>query len=74
LNPSLASIIHGLGLVEFALSKLVEGGRLGYDNMRLALNAKQCVLHIRRVSAALASGDSQEYGQAMKALNQQAQI
>jgi|SRR6478672_10861825 len=70
LNPKIEDIIHGLGIVEYILNVFLEND-LGHDETRNALNSKQCVLHIRRLAAALKSGNEGEYQEAIELLNRQ---
>lgn len=74
LNPTIDDIVNGLGIIDFALSSFVDSDLLGHDDTRLALNSKQCVLHIRRLAEALKSGNETEYEEAISALNSQSQF
>lgn len=73
LNPSIEEILHGLGMIEAVLSVFVESPLLEHDETRRALNAKQCVLHIRRIAVALEGGNEAEYKEAIELLSNQAQ-
>lgn len=70
LNPKIEDIIHGLGIVDHILNVFLEHD-LEHDEKRNALNSKQCVLHIRRLAAALKSGDEEEYQEAIRLLDTQ---
>lgn len=74
LNPKIEDITHGLGFLDFLLSAMVDSDVLDHDQTRMALNSKQCILIVRRLAEALKSGDQEEYAQAIKLLNSQAQI
>lgn len=74
LNPSLNDILHSLAIIDFALTIFLDSDVLGHDEKRLALNSKQCVLHLRRLSAALECKDQREYDAAISVLISQPQI
>ncbi|MEA9488682.1 hypothetical protein [Xanthomonas campestris] len=74
LNPSLEEVIKGFEFADFALTKFVESGDLEHDEMRQALNAKQCILKMKLLSNALAVQNQDEYTKIMHELKQQAQI
>ncbi len=71
LNPSLAEIVHGLGLIDFVLTSFVDSSLLDHEEIRQSLNAKQCVLHIRRLAVALQENDKDEYDKVISLLNSQ---
>lgn len=58
LNPSLEDLIQGFEMVEFALKKLAESDHLEYEEMRRAINARQCILKMKELSLAMNSGDT----------------
>lgn len=71
LNPSIDEILHGLGIVDYALTAFMDSNLLEHDDTRAALNSKQCVLHIRGLAAALKGGNEEEYKAAIHLLNTQ---
>ncbi len=74
LNPSLTEILHGLGIIEFALTYFLDSELLDHDEIRQALNSKQCVLHIRWLTVALRDDNEDDYKQAISLLNSQAKF
>lgn len=72
LNPKLEDILHGLGVIDSVLTSLLDSGLLEYEETRQALNSKQCVIHIRRIGAALKEGNEEEYKKAIDLLDKQA--
>ncbi len=71
LNPSLEDMIHGLAFIDFALNELIDSGLLNTDETRQALNSRQCMLHFKRLSAALDSKNEEEYAATMRLLETQ---
>jgi hypothetical protein len=74
LNPTIHDVLHSLSIVDFALTDFLESNLLEHNEVRLALNSKQCVLHLRRVAAALAGNNQNEYDAAIADLKAQPQI
>jgi hypothetical protein len=74
LDPKLSDIIHGLSVIDAVLSSLLDSGLLEYEETRQALNSKQCVIHIRRLAAALKKGDKDDYNKAIELLDKQAKF
>ena len=74
LNPSMADIMHGLTVFEFVITLMMDSEFLDHDETRMALNSKQCVLLIRRMSEALKSKDQDEYDEVIRLLALQPKI
>lgn len=74
INPSLEDILHGLGIIESVLTAFAESDFLGPDQVRQSLNAKQCVLHIRRLNNSLKHGNLDDYNEVIRLLDAQAKI
>lgn len=74
LNPSIHDIVHGVGLVDGALTYFLDSELLDTDLTRLALNSKQCVIYLRRAANALKNGDEEEYKAAIRDLTLQPKI
>ena len=71
INPKLEDILHGLGIIEAALSIFMDSGLLDTDETKQVLNSKQCVWLIRMLNTALQSKDENEYNKAVKLLDSQ---
>ncbi|MBB4725590.1 hypothetical protein [Xanthomonas euvesicatoria] len=76
LNPSIEDVLKGFEFADFALTKFLDSGQLAHDETRNALNAKQCILSMKLLAAALNSDDKDqdEYERIMRDLRNQAQI
>lgn len=74
LNPSLEEILHSLAIVDAVLNSFLDSNLLEPDEIRQALNSKQCVVHIRRLASALKNKDAAEYDEVIKLLHSQAKI
>ena len=74
LNPSLDDILFSLAIIDAILTLVVQAGLSDHDETRQALNAQQCVLHIRRMAIALRDKDEDEYKKVMALLHSQAQF
>jgi len=74
LNPSLPDILKAFGFVDFVLMTLVESGKLEPEEVRKAINSRQCILRTKSLSLALAANDKEEYERIMTELKKQAQF
>src|SRR5690606_14846614 len=63
-DPSIPEILHSLSVLDLILDQLSESEHLGPDEIRQALNSKQCILIIRMLASAIATSDEQEYRRA----------
>jgi hypothetical protein len=71
MNPTLAAMLKGLTLVEFILTTFVESDELEYEEVRQALNSKQCIVHMRMLNTALEQKDQEAFESCIKLLNKQ---
>lgn len=74
-NPNIHQMLASMGVVSAMLDKVIE--RLGdsvldHDNTRLLLNAKQQIIRLEQVAAALLAKDEVLYNQAVVELEKQA--
>jgi hypothetical protein len=74
LHPSLEDILHSLAIIEGILKAFLDSDLLDHDENRQALNASQCVLHIRSLARALKESDKDEYAKAIELLDKQAKF
>jgi hypothetical protein len=74
LNPSLEDVLQGFEFIDFALSKLLESRQLEYDETRIALNSKQCILKIKELAAACDNQRQNDYDQVINDLKKQATV
>lgn len=74
LNPSIKDILKGLSVADFLLNEFVESELLEYDEVRMALNSRQCILHMQLLAAALETNDESKYQEAIKLLESQAKF
>lgn len=74
LNPSLSDIIHGLAFADFMLGEFINSNQLEWDEFRMAINSRQCILHMQLMAAALESGDERKYEHAIRCLKTQPQF
>lgn len=74
LNPSLPDILKAFGFVDFVLVTLMESGNLEPEEMRKAINSRQCILKAKSLHLALAAHDQDEYERIMTELKNQAQF
>lgn len=74
LDPSLEDVIAGFEYVDFALEKLLDSGKLHYDEARDALNSKQCILKMRQLAAACSSSQQDDYHRIIQELKDQSKF
>lgn len=74
LNPSIEDITHGLAIFDSILNTVMDSALLNHDQMRTALNSKQCILHVRRLAEAVKSKDQQQYDEIIRLLDSQAKL
>jgi len=75
LNPSLKELLYSLALVDTALTTMMStAGLLSYEEFRQAINSKQCILHIRRLAAAVDNEDQVNYNDAIHLLESQSKF
>ncbi len=74
LNPSLKEISFGLSLVDNTLDLLMTSDLMHPDEIRMALNAKQCILLVRMLVNAVETNDESAYSRAIEMLKNQPKI
>jgi hypothetical protein len=74
LNPTLADVITGFQFIDFALEKLLESGKLDYDETRIALNSRQCFLKMQELSAACDNNRQDDYDRVIADLQKQSPV
>lgn len=74
LNPSLEEVLAGFEFVDFALSKLLDSKLLGYDEIRDAINSKQCILKMRELTAACDGHNKVDYERVIDELKKQSKF
>lgn len=68
LNPSLEDIVQGFEFIDFALKKLVDSGDLVYDELKIAINSRQCILKMRELAAACKNKAQEDYERVIREL------
>lgn len=71
LNPSLEEVIRAFEFIDFLLSKLVDSAQLGHDELKTALNTRQCILKMKELSTACDKGSVEDYERIIGDLNKQ---
>ncbi len=74
LDPTLEDVIAGFEYVDFALEKLLDSGKLEYDESRDALNSKQCILKMRQLAAACGNDKQDDYHRIIEELQAQSKF
>lgn len=72
LNPTLAEVLQGFEYVDFALSKLLETKQLEYEETRIAINSKQCILKMKELGVACDNHRNEDFERVMGDLRKQA--
>lgn len=71
-NPRIEDMLFALRVMDSILNTL--DGQMSVEDQRMLLNAKQQIVLFSRVTLAVQRGDEQEYGDAVRAMQNQAQI